>query len=179
MHARRQIRHAVTTRLQAHTGLAALFEARTKPTAEERLPFANVITGPESCERLADQWREVRTVMVMVQLFVRQASDVANTLDDLAEQVEALLGDDQTLGGVCEIFDYKGCDPDFDSAAAQEAASLTLNYECKYVWSPVAAADTLGAVSVAIDVAGPRNDPQLPAEPDGQIDAVDVINLPQ
>lgn len=178
MHSRQKIRDAVTAKLTAHTLLTKLFEARTKPAGEESLPSANVISGTETVEDLADQFRELRTLQVSIVLEAKQAAGVVVKLDDLAEQVESLLSTVPTLGGVCEFFRYKGCDPDYDSASAQEAASLTLNYECKYVWEPVPVVNTLTTVQVSVDMAGPRNDPQLPSRPDGQIDASATITLP-
>lgn len=179
MHARRQIRAAIVQRLSAAPGLMALFGARTKPAGEEQLPFANVLTAAESAEDLADQWLELRTLHVAIHLAVRQAEGVADALDDLAEQVEILLGADQTLGGVCEFFRYQGCEPDYDSAAHLEAAALVLNYECKYVWAPSPPVDAWHTAGVQFDMAGPRNDPQFPTHPDGQIDAAATITLAQ
>lgn len=178
MHSRIQIRNAVYARLQQHPDLTALFEARTKPSGEEKLPFANVTTGSETSEELGD-WGEMRNLQVQVTLYERMEQGVVDRLDELAEKVEAYLGADQRLGGVCDSFRYKGCEPDYTSAAAQEAASLTLNYECKYQWAPDPTVDVFGTVEVSIDMAGPRNEPQLPSHPDGQIDSVDVITLPQ
>lgn len=178
MHSRRKIRDAVAALLAPHPLLTRLFEARTKAANEDALPFANVTTGAESVEDLADQFREIRTLPVMVTLVVRKDKGVADQLDDLAEHVENLLGLDPTLGGACEQLRYKGCEPDYTSAASEEAASLTLNYECKYVWEPSPDLDVLQTIEVQFDMAGPRNEPQLPSHPDGQVDAVATIVLP-
>ena len=59
-----------------------------------------------------------------------------------------------------------------------EDGVLTLEYECKYLWTPPDPTDALGNVYVQIDKSSPRNDPPVPTEPDGQIDAVASINLP-
>lgn len=179
MHTRRKIRDAVYNLLKTQPALTRMFEARTKPANEADLPFGNVTTGAETVEDLADQFKELRTLQVSVMLVVRQAAGVADKLDDLAETVEALLGAAQTLGGVCDFFRYKGCEPDYGSAAADEVAMLTMNYECKYTWELEPVLGGLSTVAVSFDMSGPRNDPQLPAQPDGQIDAAATINLPQ
>lgn len=178
MHTRIQIRKAVLKLLQSHQGFSELCKSRGKPTDEGNLPFANVMTGVEIALDFTDQWREQRTLQVSVLLYQRDDEDVADALDDLAEKAEALLRRDQTLGGICESFRYKGATPDYESGAAQEIAALVLNYECVYIWEPVVDLEALTAIAVDIDMAGPRLEPQLPAHPDGQIDAVDVINLP-
>lgn len=179
MHSRKKIRLAMYNMLQAHPLLTALFSARTKPTDESRVPFANIVTGPEQTEDLSDQWIEKRTVQVYVRLYVVNDASVVDLLDDLAEAVETLLGADQTLGGACSQMRYKGCDPDYDSAAEQEVALLTMNYECTYLWEPSPAGDDLEVVQVSIDMSSPRNEPQIPHTPDGQIDASATINVPQ
>jgi hypothetical protein len=179
MHQREQIRQAIFTLLQPHPLLNKLFVTRTKPTAESKLPFANVMSGTEVSEDLTDNWLEFRTLQVHVLLYVQQSPGVADALDNLAEAVENLLSKDQTLGGVCSKFRYKGCEPDYDSAVAQESALLTMNYEVEYVWEPTINADPLTTINVEVDMASPRNDPQVPATPDGQIDAVIEILLPQ
>lgn len=165
--------------LQAHPLLTELFAARTKPTDQSELPFANVITGTEQTEDLSDQWIEKRTVQVYVRLYVLNDASVVDVLDDLAEAVETLLGYDQTLGGACEQMRYKGCEPDYDSAAEQEAALLTMTYECTYTWQPTPLSDELQMVVIDIDMSSPRNDPPFPTGPDGQIDATVQIQLPQ
>lgn len=179
MHQRKQIREKVFQLLEPHPALASLFESRTKPLSSRKLPWANVITGDETAEDLSDQWQERRTVAVLVQVYVQDGHDVVDRLDELAGPIENLLSVDQRLGGLTVAFRYKGCNPDYTGATAQEAALLTLNYEAQYVWEPEPTGDALGTVSVSFDMASPRNDPPLPVGPDGQIDASADIKLPQ
>ncbi|MCP3653329.1 MAG: hypothetical protein GY734_08260 [Herbaspirillum sp.] len=179
MHIRKQIREKIYQLLEPHPALVNLFEARTKPLSNRKLPFANVINGAETAEDLSDQWQELRTVMFMVQVYVQDGHDVVDRLDELAAPIEALLAVDQRLGGLTVAFRYKGSDPDYTGAASSEAAMLTMNYEAKYIWEPQPVADDLTVVSVEIDMSSPRNDPPLPATPDGQIDASARITLPQ
>lgn len=179
MHTRQKIRNAVYQKLQAHPSLKTLFNTRTKATNEDKLPFGNVVAESESVDDLSDQFQEFRTLQLQVELYVKDSDNVADALDLLAVDVEALLATDQTLGGICSSLRYKGFDADLDSAAEQEAARMTLKYECKYVWAPEPGFGELGTIQVSIDMSGPRNEPQLPSTPDGQIDAVDTITLPQ
>lgn len=179
MHTRKKIREAVVEKLQGHPLLNELFLARTKATGSRRLPFANVITGGETTEDLSDQWQEKRTLQVYVQLYVLNAGSVVDELDDLAEVVEARLGSDLYLGGLCESMRYRGCQPDYESAAELEAALLTMTYEAVYIWQPDPDGDPLEMVHVEIDMSSPRNDPPNPIGPDGQLDASATINLPQ
>ncbi|MDR1311924.1 MAG: hypothetical protein LBK01_08675 [Burkholderiaceae bacterium] len=179
MHSRQAIREAVYQKLSAHPDLATLFYARTKSISEEDLPAGDVVTGSETVESASDQWQELRTVQLHVLLYAQNTASVADTLDTLAEVVEQLLSDDQTLGGLCTTFQYAGCDPDYESAATYDMAILTMNYTCRYVWQRAFDLGELSSISVGIDMASPRNDPQIPAHPDGQIDAEIEITLPQ
>lgn len=178
MHVRKQIRDKVKLLLAAHPGLANIYTGRVQPTHTAKMPFANVETGTESAERHVDQWREVRTVRVYIRLYDTADEHLDDKLDNLAETVEALLGLDQTLGGLVEAWEYKGVEPDTASAARVEEGSLSLEYECKYLWTPTPAVNNLGTVSAQIDMSSPRNDPPSPTVPDGQIDAAATITLP-
>lgn len=178
MHARKQIRDKVKQLLAAHPGLSNIYTGRVQPTHSDKMPFANVETGTETSERHVDQYREVRTVRVYIRLYDAADEHLDDKLDNLAEIVEALLGHDQTLGGLVETWDYKGVEPDTASAARVEDGSLSLEYECKYLWSPVADVASFITASAQIDMSSPRNDPPFPTVPDGQIDAAATIILP-
>lgn len=178
MHTRKKIRDKVKQLLGAHQGLANCFSGRVQPTHSSKLPFANVETANETSERHSDQFSELRTVRVYVRLYATADEHLDDALDNLAETVESLLSLDQTLGGITESFEYKGADPDIASAANVEAGSLSLEYECKYVWAPSPSLDDFGTVMAEIDMSSPRNDPPYPTVPDGQIDAAARITLP-
>lgn len=178
MHTRKKIRDKVKQLLVAHPGLANCYSGRVQPTHSSRLPFANVETGNETSERHSDQFSELRTVRVYVRLYASADEHLDDALDALAELVESLLSLDQTLGGIAETFEYKGADPDTASAANVEAGSLTLEFECKYVWETSPPLDDFGTAVVEIDMSSPRNDPPSPTIPDGQIDAAATIILP-
>lgn len=178
MHTRQKIRDKVKQLLAAHPGLANCYTGRVQPTSTDKLPFVNIETAGETSERHSDQFSELRTVRVYVRLYASADEHLDDTLDALAETVESLLSLDQTLGGITESFEYKGADPDTASAANVEAGMLSLEYECKYVWSPVPAVDDFGTAIVEIDMSSPRNDPPAPTVPDGQIDAAARITLP-
>lgn len=179
MHTRQRIREAVRDLLQDHDELRELFTARGRPVNERHTPYANIVSGAERSEMHSQQWQDKRTLPVYVRLYTQDGDESPNVLDDLAERVETLLSVDSTLGGIVESFEYRGADPDYESAAQQDLASLVLEYECVYIWEPTVDADDFETAVIEIDMAHPRNDPQDPAEPDGQIDASTTITLPQ
>lgn len=179
-HARTIVRNTVTLILQPVTGVTRKTESRFKPTKQSDLPLLNVVSGEEVKVDDIDSGRERRRVELHVVLYALAEANVEDVLDSLAEQVEALLLADETLGNKVESIVYTGASPDYDSAAAQEIASLALKFDVTYIWTmPEVSADAFTLALVSVDMAGPRNDPQLPAGPDGQIDSVDQVALPQ
>lgn len=178
MHSRIIIRNAVKTALQGTPGLLNIYTGRVQPTRAIKMPFARIKTGNEVSEKHTDQWTEVRTVQVFVHLYAQADEHLDDVLDAIAEQVEQRLAVDQTLGGACESFIYKGADPDEEEAARIEDGLLGLQFECMYVWRPQPPLDNFDEANIQIDMASPRNDPPIPTEPDGQIDASVSFNLP-
>ena len=176
-HTRQKVRDAVALLLQG-AGLANVYTGRAQPNASAKLPLAVVETSNETSSRHVDQWRELRTVQVYIRLYAMADEHLDNTLDTLAAGVENLLCLDQTLGGIIESWDYKGCDADTNSAARQEAGSLSMQFECMYLWAPTPAVNNLATMNFDIDMANPRNDPPQPYGPDGQLDAQVSITLP-
>ena len=171
MHPRQKIRKAVFERLQGYDILQALFNARTKFSLDSAMPFCNVITGTETSERDQDDYHERRTLQLFVNLYARDENLLVDTLDDLALFVEDRLSLDRTLNGICESFRYVGADPYYENADDQELGMLTLNYECVYLKPREFEGDVWRKTQIGIDMASPRNNPQKPTGPDGQIDA--------
>lgn len=177
MHPRIKIRQAIYDRLKQHEQLNELFNARTAFTTEDLMPFCNVMTGSETSESISDYLQEERTLKVDVELYARHEYGIVDCLDELAEVVEHLLAGDAWISHIVKSFRYTGCTPYYDNAEDREAAMLSLNYECQYIWQPEIDAVDLLSVKVGIDMASPRNDPQIPTGPDGQIDAEVDIQL--
>lgn len=177
MHQRQVIREAVLQVLQAHTGLSNRYTGRLQPTGSEKLPFVRVAIAGETSQEHSDQWSEKRTVTVLLALYAKAEEHLDDVLDSLAVTVESLLCQDQTLGGACESLRYKGAAFDFDGPA-NEIGSLTLSYECVYVWAPAPVLPDFITAQIGIDMASPRNDPPTPTEPDGQLDASVTVTLP-
>jgi len=171
MHPRRKIRDAVYQRLLGHEGLRELFNARVKFTPDVYMPFCNVITGNETSVPDDEDYYDRRTLQLFVVLYARDVDYVVNSLDDLAEVVEYQLSVDKTLGDLCVSFRYTGADPFYENVDDPEAASLTLTYECVYRWGRPFEGDEWKQTRIGFDMAQPRNDPQIPPGPDGQIDA--------
>ncbi len=180
MHQRTGIRQRVVTVLQAHPDLANLFVSRGRPAHESQAPFGKVVIGSETSGRAMDYHSEKRTLDLRIQLVVQSATGADDDLDALAETVENLMAADPTLNSLAERHDYQGTTFDFEGGAQADLAAAELRYSIEYIYEPVAELDDLIQVATGIDMASPRNDPQTPTGPDGQIDAratVDDLNL--
>lgn len=177
MHKRREVRDDIALRLAAVPGIT-LLKGRVKPIAEDELPAVVVLTGSERAERYLDNFLDLHRLSVQVRIFVRSTDAVLDAVDDIAEQVTAILRQDETLDGLVQCFEYQGVTPDYESAADMEIAVGTMDFEARYFHElRGVVVDDLDTVHAAIDMSSPRNDPQEPVEPDGQIDAELLIDL--
>lgn len=180
MHARRAIRARVATVLGAHPDLANLFVSRGRPAHESQAPFGRVMIGSETSGRAIDRHAEKRSLDLRIQLVVQATTGSDDALDDLAETVEKLMAADPTLNDLAERHDYQGTSFDFDGGANADLAAAELKYSIEYIYEYEPVFDDFITAAVGIDMASPRNDPQTPAEPDGQIDAsatIDDLNI--
>ena len=174
---RQKIRHALRDRLAATNIVKKVFAGRAQVTHAKEMPFINVLTGSETCERPIDA-SELRTVQVFIKIYTNAAEGIYDELDSIAYAVESVLEKDSGLSGIVENFEYSGADPDAISASDTENGELTLNYTAQYLREPDPIADDLVLICTDIDMADPRNDPQFPPGPDGQIDASVTIEFP-
>lgn len=103
-HARQQIREAVGTLL---TGLVTtgpnVFESRVYP--HDKLPAIAIYTLNEAVEATTQEGNQTRRLVLLVEGRAKVNSDVDDTLDDIAAEVETALLADQDLGGLIKILE--------------------------------------------------------------------------
>ena len=100
-HQRKTIRDRVITVL---TGLSTtgsnVFNSRIYPNEESKLPLLNVFTLSETVE-LDSVKSTIREMELVVEGFASANSNIENTLDNIATEVEEALGSDTDLNGTC------------------------------------------------------------------------------
>ena len=141
-HARRSIREAVAT---AVTGLATtgsrVFQSHMLP--QETLPCLLVTAGSEEVET---DLGSVQTRVLEIEIVgvAKAASDVDDTLDAIAEEVEAAVQSAGTLGGLVSAPPVlTRIRTDFDDSLEQPVGEIALTFGCTYFTNAGAPGTTL------------------------------------
>ncbi|MEW6612703.1 MAG: hypothetical protein AB1409_08180 [Pseudomonadota bacterium] len=177
------IKAALQTLLGTIAGLnGRVFVDRERPYEAADLPCVEITFEGAEPERKADHyldWRARIGLAVMVKAAESARPDT--TAEGLLGNVLAKLYADLKLGGVLpEELEFGPIRSEEDAAGEHVVRRLVMEIVCSYTEELYGqATDTFLTAAVQIDMAGPRNDPQEPAEPDGQIDAAATIHLPQ
>ena len=138
MHVRQQIRSAIITQV---TGLTTtginVFEHRVYPLAEDDLPAIVVSTTSEGSSMatiggMGTAASLQRNLAISVEGYVKATSDVAQTLDTIAEEIEVALGDDETLGGLVESIELSGTTIEITAEGDQPVGVVKMDYDVVY-----------------------------------------------
>lgn len=176
-HPRKQIRDHVLLALKGHTDAGLnVWASRALPVwngvagLEAVMPAILIYTRSERADVFNESPREYRRVLqIAVQLHVL-GEDTDDPLDAMAEQVEALILDDDTLGGT--VSDVRLADSEFvfTDDGEQEMGAARLTFEAEYFDEiDIRAEDVLATLHAQWDM----------GDPDGQIDAEDTITPAQ
>lgn len=132
-HARQQIREAVASAL---TGLATtgarVHQSRMRPADAAGLPCLLITTDGEQIDTDL-QTHQTRLLTITVRGLAKAASNVDDTLDAIASEVEAALNSAGTLGNkVPGGVVLKEIDVDFDDALDKPAGVVVMQYQAGY-----------------------------------------------
>lgn len=176
-HPRKLMRHAVVAQLTNKTAAGARVQGtRLETYRSSKLPAISVYTLHEPVDPDSDQTSPVellRQPKVEVSAWVAlngAAADPMDTVDDLAEQIEAAMDADRYLGGTAGDSVLEDTEITFMTEADPLVAVLTLTYAVTYRTTPgtVVPIDDFLRAGVTTQVAGGVPD-TAPAE-----DLVDV-----
>lgn len=130
-HIRQQVREAVAAALLPVASLGGRVHAGRPPRLQHPiLPTAVVVVPSESIERdgVLGVHRQRRSIETHVHV-VLEGSEAADTLDEVAEQIEAALAAASTLGGLLDAeIELAEALIDIDDTAATPVAELRMTY---------------------------------------------------
>lgn len=115
-HIRKSIRDNITTALTGLTTTGSnVFQTRFYPLAEAKLPALAIYTKSETTEygTVHVPRTQIRTLDVTVEAYVSGNTNVDNTLDTIATEVEEALATDLTRGGNAKETKVISFDADF------------------------------------------------------------------
>lgn len=144
MHYRQQIRDALAARLAAAETRAGsnVFTSRARPILEilqKREAVLSVYTADEASKRAQDGYLLERTLTVSVEAAVGGGDDLDDLLDLLAEQVEAAIDADPTLGNLLsDDMELTTTSSEITSRGNQQVGAFRMDYEAKYLTGRIA-----------------------------------------
>ena len=139
MHHRQRIRDAIAERLVTAATLAGanVFTSRARPILEilqKREAVLSVYTADESSQRTKDGQLLERTVTASVEAAAGGGDDLDDTLDLLAEQVEAAIDADPTLGNLLsDDMELTATTSEITARGNQQVGAFRMDFECKYL----------------------------------------------
>ncbi len=130
-HARRQIREAVATALTGLTTTGSrVFQSRMRE--QESLPCLLVVTDTENVDASVGTIQQ-RDLDILVTGLALGASNVDDTLDAIAEEVETAVQAGGTLGGLVSVAPVlTGIRTQFDDSLQQPVGEIELAFRCTY-----------------------------------------------
>lgn len=139
MHYRQLIRDAVAQRLLAATTEAGsnVFTSRSRPVLEilqRRESVLSVYTGDETSAASPDGYNLVRTLTVSIEGMAGGGDDLDDLLDTLAEQVEAAINTDDTMGTLLsEPLELQSTVSEITARGNQQVGAFRMDFQAQYL----------------------------------------------
>ena len=133
-HIRKQIRDAAVTVLTGLTTTGSnIFASRVYPIEADTLPCLVVMTPTESITLESGTLEAPQRELVLeIKGVAKATSDLDDTLDQIAKEVETAIYTDITLGGLSYSLDLQGTDTALTDEGDQPNGSITLTYIVLY-----------------------------------------------
>lgn len=135
MHKRQEIREAVKAMLLDQTlANANVYSNRVSTFWKQQLPSISVFTrDEETTPRDLANSKYVRTLNLTIEIHAEAKENLDDTLDTIADQIETLIGTDQSLGGTALGTIMTGTTVELAGEAATPVGVLTLSFQTKYI----------------------------------------------
>ena len=134
-HARQAIREQVGTTL---TGLSTtgsnVFQSRVYPLQDSNLPALLIYTKEETSEAIVMGSNRVieRELTLAVEAYVKTNTNSDDTIDTIAEEIEAAIGADSTLNNKAKDVFLVATDINYVGEGENPVAVATLNFLVSY-----------------------------------------------
>lgn len=135
---RKAIREKIVDILTGETDAGnRVFPSRVVPIWKEEFPAILVYTAGDTRSIFSQPKTYAIDLQVRIEILHQGASGLDADLDDLASQVEYLLDQDYSLGGLVEDVTHTGTEITIDKEGEQLIGSVVLSMTCRYYRSSV------------------------------------------
>ena len=135
-HVRKQIRDNVVTTLTGLTTTGTnVYRTRIYPLASGKLPGLAIYTSSEtsSNETVTIPRTKSRVVEMVVEGYVSGTTNLDNTLDQIAVEVEEALETDPTRGGLAKDTELTGTETELVGEGEKVAGVIRLTFQITYM----------------------------------------------
>jgi len=135
-HARTQIRNAVTALLLNNTSVGAkVYESRIYPLDNPKLPAILVYTKQETVDDQMSMSRprtQHRELQLTIEAYVKANSNIDETADGLALEIEQIIGGDPHIGGLVKDTILDTTEIQYSDEGEKPIAVVTLTFAVLY-----------------------------------------------
>lgn len=148
-----------------------VYSNRARSVWPEELPLIAVYTRTENCSEFSKAPRTIkRELLVAVECIAKADDSLDDTLDQMAEEVEAAIGSDESLGELCSDVLLQDTEMTLSGDGNTLYGSAILTYRVTYfseLVEPEAVGDQLEGFDVTYDL-----------KPSELVEAEDKIDVP-
>ena len=142
-HKRTSIRNNVTTTLTGLTTTGSnVFESRIYPNELAKLPLLNIYSNTETSE-LSSIGKIERNLEIMIEGFAKATTNIDETLDTIAKEVEVAMATDLTRGGHAKDTFITNTEYELENVGNQQLGVIKITYNVHYLTTK-ADPETLG-----------------------------------
>lgn len=137
-HGRKELRDAIVTTLtNASITGSRVYSNRYLALSADDLPAINVISVEETASPLSvSQKKSKRELAIHVAIIAKEndSGSIDDTLDTLADSVEAAMTADETFGGKCVLSNLTGTSFEVSTEAETNVGTAKLAYKFVYIY---------------------------------------------
>lgn len=135
IHARSQIRNAVTTLLKNNSSVGNnVFESRVYPLSKPKLPAVLVYTKNESVgdKSISYPRTQNRELSLTIEVYVKSSNNIDEEADNLALEIEQILSNNINLSGLVKDLSLSSTEIQYSDEGEKPIGILVMNYNILY-----------------------------------------------